>query len=79
MLMNDIYTYICNYIYILCDLLGRERCWNLGSRMWREKHRFESGIYWRVRKWASRDIAPHRSICTLRDDKERYDLMKNQS
>jgi hypothetical protein len=53
-----------------CELLGRQKYWNLGSGM----HCL--GTNWRVRKWSARDTATHRSSCTLRDD-EGCDVINN--
>ena len=63
-LINDIV--IASYC-TMCELLGRQSCGNLGSRMWQEKH--HPGIYWRVRSWLAGGTATHRSSCTLRDDR----------
>jgi hypothetical protein len=57
-----------NYCTV-CELLGTQRCWNLGSRMWKEKHRFESGTNWQVRNWPAGGTALMAANRTLRDDR----------
>jgi hypothetical protein len=57
----------------MCELLGRQSCRNLGSRI-----EYCSGTNWRVRKWSARDTAAHHSRSTLRDDRGGMSLQKSK-